>query len=62
MSLIPYIFRFLVLLSYERSQASSITVPRLIQLCDGVMAGGQAAKAYGTTMLFFDHVIYVMIH
>jgi huntingtin len=45
-SLIPYIFRFLVLLSYERSQPSIINVPRLIQLCDGVMAVGVAAEDY----------------
>lgn len=51
MSLIPYIFRFFVLLSYERSQSSILSVPRLIQLCDGVMAGGQAARDYGTASL-----------
>ena len=52
-SLIPYIFRFLVLLSYERSQSSAMNVPRLIQLCDGVMAGGLAAEDYSTDILYF---------
>lgn len=40
--LIPSMFRFLVLLSYERHHSKSIIgVPKIIQLCDGLMASGQ---------------------
>ena len=40
--LIPSMFSFLVLLSYERHHSKSIIgVPKIIQLCDGLMASGQ---------------------
>lgn len=40
--LIPSMFRFLVLLSYERHHSKSIIgVPKIMQLCDGLMASGQ---------------------
>ncbi|XP_064096525.1 huntingtin-like [Macrobrachium nipponense] len=40
--LIPSMFRFLVLLSYERHHSKSIIgVPKIIQLCDGLLASGQ---------------------
>ncbi|ELT98253.1 hypothetical protein CAPTEDRAFT_220329 [Capitella teleta] len=39
--LIPAIFHFLVLLSYERYHSKSIIgMPKVIQLCDGIMASG----------------------
>ncbi|XP_049777630.1 huntingtin [Schistocerca cancellata] len=40
--LIPRIFYFLVHLSYEKHHSKSIiSVPKVIQLCDGLMASGQ---------------------
>jgi huntingtin len=40
--LIPRIFYFLVHLSYEKHHSKSIIgVPKVIQLCDGLMASGQ---------------------
>ncbi|XP_013398873.1 huntingtin [Lingula anatina] len=40
--LIPHIFNFLVLLSYERYHSKTIIgMPKIIQLCDGIMASGQ---------------------
>lgn len=40
--LLPSIFHFLVLLSYERYHSKMIIgVPKIIQLCDGIMASGQ---------------------
>ena len=50
---LPHIFQFLVLLSYECfqpkfNQAKAIVgMPRIIQLCDGIMAGGQPAQTHG---------------
>lgn len=47
--LIPPIFHFLVLLSYERYHSKSIiNVPKIIQLCDGIIASGQPAMTHGT--------------
>lgn len=41
--LIPRIFQFLVHLSYEKQHSKSIiTVPKIIQLCDGLMASGRS--------------------
>ncbi|XP_014662838.1 PREDICTED: huntingtin-like [Priapulus caudatus] len=41
--LIAHIFHFLVLLSYERYHSKTIIgMPKIIQLCDGLMASGQA--------------------
>ncbi|XP_076067326.1 huntingtin isoform X2 [Oratosquilla oratoria] len=40
--LIPAMFGFMVLLSYERYHSKSIIgVPKIMQLCDGLMASGQ---------------------
>lgn len=40
--LIPCMFEFLVAVSYERQHSRSIiTVPKIIQLCDGLLASGQ---------------------
>lgn len=40
--LIPKIFQFLVYLSYDKQHSKSIiSVPKLIQLCDGLLASGQ---------------------
>ncbi|XP_076357189.1 huntingtin isoform X3 [Tachypleus tridentatus] len=50
--LIPRIFYFLVLLSYERYHSKSIiTVPKIIQLCDGLMASGQPPDKYAIPAL-----------
>nr|XP_039263514.1 huntingtin-like [Styela clava]XP_039263521.1 huntingtin-like [Styela clava] len=39
--LIPHVFFFLVLLSYEKHHSKSVmTMPKIIQLCDGIMASG----------------------
>ncbi|XP_056004424.1 huntingtin-like isoform X2 [Ostrea edulis] len=39
--LIPNIFSFLVMLSYEKTHSKSIiAMPKIIQLCDGIMASG----------------------
>ncbi|EPY80841.1 hypothetical protein CB1_000531010 [Camelus ferus] len=41
-AIIPNIFFFLVLLSYERYHSKQIIgIPKIIQLCDGVMASGR---------------------
>ncbi|KAG7155913.1 Huntingtin-like [Homarus americanus] len=49
--LIPSMFRFLVLLSYERHHSKSIIgVPKIIQLCDGLMASGQPPLSHCATM------------
>ncbi|KAJ7336620.1 hypothetical protein OS493_011839 [Desmophyllum pertusum] len=54
---LPHIFQFLVLLSYECfqpkfNQAKAIVgMPRIIQLCDGIMAGGQPAQTHGIPAL-----------
>jgi len=46
--LIPNIFNFLVLLSYERYHTKTIIqMPKVIQLCDGIMASGQDPTTHG---------------
>ncbi len=46
--MIPHIFNFLVLLSYERYHSKSIiSMPKIIQLCDGIMASGQHPTTHG---------------
>lgn len=46
--LIPAIFHFLVLLSYERYHSKSIIgMPKVIQLCDGIMASGLDPTLHG---------------
>ncbi|XP_029645621.1 huntingtin isoform X2 [Octopus sinensis] len=40
-SLVPHIFQFLVMLSYEKFHTKPIIgIPKIIQLCDGIMASG----------------------
>lgn len=49
-AIIPNIFFFLVLLSYERYHSKQIIgIPKIIQLCDGIMASGRKAVTHGTT-------------
>uniref|UniRef100_H2ZNB7 Huntingtin n=1 Tax=Ciona savignyi TaxID=51511 RepID=H2ZNB7_CIOSA len=46
-SLIPHVFFFLVLLSYERYHSKSvITMSKIIQLCDGLMASEQGSASH----------------
>jgi len=46
--LIPNIFNFLVLLSYEQYHTKTIIqMPKVIQLCDGIMASGQDPTTHG---------------
>ncbi|XP_031845695.1 huntingtin isoform X2 [Nomia melanderi] len=45
--LLPKIFNFLVHLSYEKNHSKTIIgVPKIIQLCDGLMASGQPALTH----------------
>lgn len=45
--LLPKIFNFLVHLSYEKNHSKAIIgIPKIIQLCDGLMASGQPALTY----------------
>ncbi|XP_076812038.1 huntingtin-like isoform X3 [Clavelina lepadiformis] len=45
--LIPHVFFFLVLLSYERYNSKTIiAMPKIIQLCDGLMASGRGAASH----------------
>nr|XP_006822985.1 PREDICTED: huntingtin [Saccoglossus kowalevskii] len=51
-NLIPHIFHFLVLLSYERYHTKAIIgMPKIIQLCDGIMASGQQASTHAIPAL-----------
>ncbi|XP_033632694.1 huntingtin-like isoform X2 [Asterias rubens] len=51
-TLIPHIFHFLVLLSYERYHSKAvIAMPKIIQLCDGIMASGQQATTHAVPAL-----------
>lgn len=44
---IPDMFRFLVLLSYEKYHSKPIIdVPKILQLCEGLFASGQSAESY----------------
>jgi hypothetical protein len=46
--LIPNIFSFLVMLSYEKTHSKSIiAMPKIIQLCDGIMASGLQPVSHG---------------
>lgn len=45
--LLPRIFNFLVHLSYEKNHSKAIIgIPKIIQLCDGLMASGQPAISH----------------
>ncbi|XP_043203807.1 huntingtin-like [Amphibalanus amphitrite] len=49
---IPAIFRFLVALSYERYHSKTIvSIPKVIQLCDGLIASGQPPETYALPAL-----------
>ncbi|XP_074614489.1 huntingtin-like isoform X2 [Acropora palmata] len=54
---LPHIFQFLVLLSYECFQPkfhepqAIVGMPRIIQLCDGIMAGGQPPQTHAIPAL-----------
>lgn len=49
-AIIPNIFFFLVLLSYERYHSKQIIgIPKIIQLCDGIMASGRKAVTHGNS-------------
>ena len=49
--LLPHVFHFLVLLSYERYHSKSIiSFPKIMQLCDGIMASGQDPATHGKAM------------
>nr|XP_022340193.1 huntingtin-like isoform X2 [Crassostrea virginica] len=51
-NLIPNIFSFLVLLSYEKTHSKSIIgMPKIIQLCDGIMAGGLQPESHAIPAL-----------
>nr|XP_033329487.1 huntingtin [Megalopta genalis] len=46
-NLLPKIFNFLVHLSYEKNHCTAIIgVPKIIQLCDGLLASGQPALTH----------------
>lgn len=51
-AIIPNIFFFLVLLSYERYHSKQIiSIPKIIQLCDGIMASGRKAITHAIPAL-----------
>ncbi|KAB0354510.1 hypothetical protein FD755_023048 [Muntiacus reevesi] len=51
-AIIPNIFFFLVLLSYERYHSKQIIgIPKIIQLCDGIMASGRKAVTHAVPAL-----------
>jgi hypothetical protein len=51
-AIIPNIFFFLVLLSYERYHSKQIIgIPKIIQLCDGIMASGRKAVTHGNVCI-----------
>ena len=51
-NLVPHIFQFLVLLSYEKYHSKSIiTMARIIQLCDELMASGQDPSTHAIPAL-----------
>ncbi|TRY87598.1 hypothetical protein DNTS_005987 [Danionella cerebrum] len=50
--IVPNIFFFLVLLSYERYHSKQIIgIPKIIQLCDGIMASGRKAVTHAIPAL-----------
>ncbi|XP_035282540.1 huntingtin-like isoform X3 [Anguilla anguilla] len=51
-AIVPNIFFFLVLLSYERYHSKQIiSIPKIIQLCDGIMASGRKAVTHAIPAL-----------
>ncbi|XP_074640755.1 huntingtin-like [Tubulanus polymorphus] len=61
-SLIPHIFHFLILLSYERYHSKTIIgMPKVIQLCDGIMASGQQPTTHAIPALQpIVHDLFIM--
>ena len=58
-TLIPHIFHFLVLLSYERYHSKTIiAMPKIIQLCDGIIASGQEPTTHGKYMILIIQMVY----
>lgn len=56
-AIIPNIFFFLVLLSYERYHSKQIIgIPKIIQLCDGIMASGRKAVTHGIEVCQFIYI------
>ena len=52
--LVPHVFRFLVMLSYEKFHGKSIIdMPRIIHRCDGIMASGLQPTTHGKSGLYF---------
>lgn len=50
--LLPEIFKFLVLLSYEKHHSKTIMgVPKILQLCDGLMASNQSTQTHCKSVL-----------
>ncbi|KAG9346961.1 hypothetical protein JZ751_005888 [Albula glossodonta] len=55
-AIVPSIFFFLVLLSYERYHSKQIiSIPKIIQLCDGIMASGRKAVTHGKVLCFHPY-------
>ena len=60
--LIPHIFNFLMLLSYERYHTKTIVqIPKIIQLCDGIMASGQDPVTHGIRLYVVFLLLSVLI-
>lgn len=61
-AIVPNIFFFLVLLSYERYHSKQIiSIPKIIQLCDGIMASGRKAVTHGERMQAIDITCRIFI-
>lgn len=46
--LVPHVFQFLVMLSYEKYHSKPIIdMPRIIHRCDGIMASGMQPDTHG---------------
>lgn len=59
--LISHMFNFLILLSYERYHSKTIIMmPKIIQLCDGIMASGLDPTTHGQNS-HHHHLISIVI-
>ena len=59
--LIAAIFNFLIMLSYEKYNSRSIIItPKIIQLCEGIMASGQDPATHGEKMCK-DWVVSILV-
>ncbi|XP_041368406.1 huntingtin-like isoform X2 [Gigantopelta aegis] len=55
--LVPHVFHFLVMLSYEKFHGKSIIdMPRIIHRCDGIMASGLQPTTHAIPAL--QHIVY----